>query len=261
VAVVLVALGCLLPHEAARAQSASPELLQRVGAFVAGFVTGFSNVVAQEDLDLRRPKRAVRSDFLLVLFPGARTELMTFRDVVAVNGKELGQRGERLTDLFVKPADDSFRRAREIAMHAEEHVPSVLNPLLAISFLQADYQPRFRFTTKDARGRWPKGTAAVTFTETGSPTLLRTGPLHDLDVPSRGTAWVEEATGRVLETELQMRFNRDVATVATTFRHEERLDATVPDEMRTKNPDARATYGNFRRFAVSVDGAIALPSQ
>jgi hypothetical protein len=132
----------------------------------------------------------------------------------------------------------------------------MLNPLYALSFLQAAYQSRFRFTVADAKAPWPDGVKAVSFVETRSPTLLRAGFFSDFDLPTRGTAWIEEATGRVFQTELEILTARDRPYVLTTFKLDERLQVMVPAEMRTRNPDGRAVYSNFRQFNVSADGAV-----
>jgi hypothetical protein len=46
--------------------------------------------------------------------------------------------------------------------------------------------------------------------------------------------------------------------MVTRFRVDDRLQVTVPVEMRTENPDGAAKYSNFRRFGVETDAAIPL---
>ena len=243
-----------------RAQKpAASDLPARIAEFTRVFISGFTNVVAQEDFELRRPKKNVRSDVLLVRYPGTKRDLLVFRDVTSLNGIATGAREDRLMDLFLRPAEDSFRRANEISSAAQEHVPSVFNPLFVIGFFQADFQSRFKLTIKNAGGDWPAGVKAVGFQETGTPTLLRTGLLGNYDAPSRGTVWAEESTGRILETELQVKEGRTVTTLRTKFKLDDRLQVVVPGEMRTKNPDGVATYSNFRTFQVQTDDSIALP--
>ena len=48
--------------------------------------------------------------------------------------------------------------------------------------------------------------------------------------------------------------------MVTKFRLDDRLQVTVPVEMRTENPDGQATYSNFRRFGVQTDTVIPLRS-
>jgi hypothetical protein len=231
----------------------SPELPLRTATYVARFVDGLTNIVAQEDFRL---KKDVRSDFLLVRYPGSPQDLMTYRDVYQVDGVLLPGREQRLAELFIRPIDDIRRRVREIALDSQDHVPPMFNPLSAISFLQGAYHSRFRITVADAGAPWPGGVKAVSFVETARPTLLRAGPFSDIDVPTRGTAWIEEATGRVFQTELEIGSGRNRPTTVTTFTVDERLQIAVPATMRTKNPDAIATHTNFRRFDVAADAVI-----
>ena len=99
----------------------------------------------------------------------------------------------------------------------------------------------------------------MTFVEVGRPTLLRAGTFRDLDAPARGTAWIEEGTGRILQTELQIGRGGSMPTMVTKFNLDERLQVTVPVEMRTKNPDGLAVYSNFGRFGVQTNTQIPTP--
>jgi hypothetical protein len=142
---------------------------------------------------------------------------------------------------------------------AEAYVPTMFNPIFVLGFLQSDFQSRFDLTVNDAGPDWPREVKAVSFVEVGRPTLLRIGPFGDIDAPTQGTAWIEEGTGRVLQTELQIGRGRSLPSMVTKFRLDERLQVTVPVEMRTQNPDGVATYTNFRRFGVETDSRIPTP--
>ena len=63
----------------------------------------------------------------------------------------------------------------------------------------------------------------------------------------------------MLQTELQVGRGRSLPTMVTKFKLDERLQVTVPVEMRTQNPDGVAIYSNFRRFDVSTDTVIPVP--
>jgi len=74
---------------------------------------------------------------------------------------------------------------------------------------------------------------------------------------SFGRAWVDEATGRVMKTELELRnpVQKFPYTITTSFVIDERLQLAVPAEMRDSYPGfldmtGVATYGNFRSFQV-----------
>jgi hypothetical protein len=226
---------------------------------VGTVVASLSNVVAREDFVLTDPDRRVTSEFLLVQHPASVRDLLTFRDVAAVNGAALPDRQERLSELFLQPMTTIRDRVRQISIAAERHVPPVLNPIYVLAFLQHDFQSRFALTVRDAGPAWPRGVQEVSFAETARPTLLRAGPLGDQDVPAGGTAWIEVATGRILQTELQVRIGRSPTVVVTTFRLDDRLQIMVPAQMRTRNPAGVATYSDFRRFSVQADAAVGRP--
>jgi len=242
--------------ERARGVAISPELRRRTASYVATVVGSLGNIVAREDFALTGPDRRVTADFLLVRYPGSDRDLLTFRDVTHVNGTAVPDHDQQLIELFVKPMAFIRDRVREITLASEDHVPPVLNPILGLAFLQADFQGRFEMTVSDASGDWPAQVKAVTFVETRRPTLLRAGVFGEIDVPSRGTAWIEEATGRVLQTQVEVGTGRSAATMVTRFKVDDRLQVLVPDVMRTQNPSGVATYGGFRRFKVETDSVI-----
>jgi VWFA-related protein len=237
----------------------TPELQRRTAAYVAGVVNGLGNIVAQEDFTLGSPNRKVQSDLLLVRYPGTQRDLIPYRDVSHLNGKALAGREQRLIDLFVMPTDRLRDLARRIMASADAYVPSAFNPIFVIGFMQADFQSRFNLTVGDAGPDWPRAVKAVSFVEVGRPTLLRTGAFGNLDAPTQGTAWIEEGTGRILQTELQIGRGKNAPTMITKFKLDDRLQVMVPIEMQTKNPDGMATYSNFRRFEVATNSAVQPP--
>jgi hypothetical protein len=247
------------PAIRARGVPISQKLQELTAAYIAGVVNGLANVVAQEDFTLSRPDRTVTSDLLLVRYPGTRRDLIPYRDVAQLNGKAIEGRETRLIDLFVKPTDAVRERARQIMSSADAYVPTAFNPIFVLGFLQSDYQRRFELTVNEAGAEWPREVKAVTFVEVGRPTLLRTGPFGDVDAPTRGTAWIEEGTGRIHQTELEVGRGRGIPKMTTKFRLDERLQVTVPVEMQTENPSGMATYTNFRRFGVETDTVIPVP--
>jgi hypothetical protein len=231
------------------------ELQNRTGAYVSKFVIDLANIVGQEDFTLRDGKK-VTSDVLLVRYPGSDVDLMVFRDVVRVNGAPLPNHPEHLLDLFQADFVSAVGRANQIASEGSQHVPPICNPLFAVAFLQPRYQSHFKIDERSADPQWPRHTRVLTFTETAKPTLLRAGLNRELDVPTRGSAWVEEATGRVLQTELQIRHPDGVTTLKTTFTMDPRLQLMVPATLQAQKPEGRATYSNFRRFLIQVNEAI-----
>ena len=228
----------------------------RTAMYVSAFVRGLANVVGQEDFELSAPTRHVVSDFLLVQHPASPGDLLTYRDVIQVNGNPVPDRQQRLEELFLKPSALVAERVRQITQSAAQQVSPLLNPIFVLAFLQADFQGRFELTATSAGSDWPAEVKAVRFVEVAKPTILRGGTRGELDVPVRGTAWIETATGRVLQTELLVPSGRSTTSIVTKFVLDPRLQIMVPDQMRTENPKGLATYSNFRRFNVQTDTAV-----
>jgi hypothetical protein len=258
-----VAALCLFGSTSSHAQSSKEDVLARTAAYVRLFVDQFSNVVAEEQLvqetTIPRRKRSIRSDFLLVRFPGDR-EWLSFRDVAEVDGKPVRDQQERLTKLFLEPSGDALRRASDIQRAGARYnlldIGTLNNPLLAIAFLQDAYQPRFRFNFAGLAKDLGPRVRTVQFQEFRVPSILKGN--SNSDILSRGLAWIDEDTGRVMKTELRLGNNRSPISIVTVYKFDEELGINVPAEMRDWYPDGNgeirgvASYGRFRRFQVQT---------
>ena len=241
------------------------EFMVRVGDYVQRFVNAFSNVVAEERYEPgpgRRGRQRLRSDYLLVRSPTNQDDFMTFRDVIEVNGKPLRNQKERLTKLFLQPSQNPLEQARAVSAHSERYLPPTTDPLLAVVFLQRGYQARFRFTLGERDAGLAPDVRRIAFVETQAPTLL--GRADGSDLPTQGTAWVSETTGRVFKTELQFA-GEEPRTLTTVFGIDETLQIDVPIEMSESFSAAGvvvkgvARYSRFRRFGVRTDETIDTP--
>ena len=274
VCVLALVIGCALRLEA---QPSRPELVERAGEYVSRFLAAFSNVVAEERYEQEAtspPKRrTLRSDFLLVRYPGSSASHV-FRDVLEVDGRVVaGAREGRLAAVFLRPADQALRQAQEIAAAGARHnihdIGTLNNPLLALSFLQRDSRERFRFTPTTLEQSLGPTIRTVEYEEVRVPTLLRLG--GNLNMPARGRVWIDETNGRVVKIELKVG-QRDFArssmtwrppsTITTTFGLDEELGIHVPLEMRDSyalekiEVSGVATYSRFRRFPAGPTSAV-----
>ena len=237
------------------------ELLDRATTYVQRFVNQFSNVVAEEhytqETTVPRRKRVLNSDILMVMFPGS-TAWQVFRDVGEVDGKPVRDRQERLTKLFVDPPENALRRAREIneagARHNLWDIGTLNNPLLTMALLQPGYRERFRFNLAGLAKDLGPDVRTVQFHEFRQPTILKGN--GNADLFARGLLWIEEGTGRVVQTELRLGDQRFPIRILTRYAPDAELEISVPVEMRDWYPDNQgeirgvATYGKFRRFQV-----------
>src|SRR5262245_38651450 len=123
------AVATLAATQAPAAQSSRPaldELLERTAVYTHEAIVRLSNVVceeeySQENRGLRTLRRRLSSEVLLVRHPVETESWMLFRDTTAVDGKEVAERSDRLTQLFVQPTGDSWDRARAISADSERH--------------------------------------------------------------------------------------------------------------------------------------------
>jgi len=242
-------------------------LMTKTAAYVARFVDQFSNVVAEETLvqetTVPRRKRTLRSDFLLVRYPGD-AQWQSFRDVAEVDGKPVRDKEERLTKLFLEPAASAVRRARELQEAGSRYnlldIGTLNNPLMVVAFLQDGYRERFRFNLAGLDKKLGPTVRQVQFQEFKVPSLIKGN--GNQDILSRGLAWIEEDTGRVVKTELRIGGRTSPISIITEYKFDEDLGINVPIAMRDWYPDGTgeirgvATYGRFRRFQVKTEEAL-----
>jgi hypothetical protein len=127
------------------------------------------------------------------------------------------------------------------------------------------YQPRFTYTLGELDHGLGPGIRRIKFEETIAPTILRTD--SDRDLPTRGTVWVVEATGRVVRTEIQIGEVRDrlrAIALSTSFKQDEALHIYVPAAdgymmKETSTIKGTAYCTRFRRFTVRTVETIDVP--
>ncbi len=251
-------------------------LLDRASTYVCAYVHDFSTVVAEEHYvqDSHPMPRMegfgttvaaapaqhaeLRSDLLFVR-PDTSDNWLTFRDVSSVNGRAVRDREERLAKLFVNQTANVIDRAMEIAREGYRYNVgskdrTVANPLLVLAFLQPAYRERFEFKLMGIDTSLGPDVWIVKFKERVRPSILRTP--DNRNVVAAGRFWIDGASGRVLQTELETSAQD---RVTTAFAFDERLGLDVPAEMRDISwsdgtvVTAVATYTNFRRFDVRTD--------
>jgi len=87
----------------------------------------------------------------------------------------------------------------------------------------------------------------VGFEEWQRPTIIR-------NLASRGRFLIDESSGRVLRTELEIGRGFPPPNIVTMFKFDESLQLMVPSEMREAY--GVATYSRYRRFTVRTDESI-----
>ncbi|HVZ22827.1 MAG TPA: hypothetical protein VG871_17260 [Vicinamibacterales bacterium] len=274
---VVLAAGILHAIPASAQTVKLPDLLSRTTAYVEQFVQQFSSVVAEERylqqsegaphvvgsgfsasfVPSTPVRRELVSDYLLVRAPDSST-WYAFRDVFSVDGRDVRDRQERLTALFLQPESFAISQAQQIALESARYnlqpLRTVNHPLQALTLLQRVFRERFSFSLRGADRKVGPDVVAMAYRERKRPTVLRTPDNHDL--PASGRVWVEASTGRIVRTELVVGGSD---SVTTSFARDDALQIDVPAEMREAYPvgdssvTGVATYSRFRRFEVTTE--------
>jgi hypothetical protein len=239
------------------------ELRTRVATSARRFITQLSDVVTEEDYDQRfarsTRRRKLKSDFLLVAYPGRKELVMVFRDVREVDGKPVRDKQDRISKLFLEPFNNAIRRAQDIhrdGLRLSVDNGRLMDPLQVVTYLQSEYQSGFTFTLGDrAHSLGPD------IREIGLTPIPARGKIAK---PAR--AWVSEATGDIVKTEVRSGFGARAEFTTTTFGLDPALKIRVPLEMKDELPRVSgddffgtAKYSNSRRFDVRTDAELQLP--
>ena len=236
-------------------------VLDRTTAYVQSFVERFVNVVAEEryvqtaesGYTRLTQRRVLLSDFLLVQAQGS-TLYYQFRDVREIDGQAVIERDRRLTELFLQPWDTAITQAARIAVDSARYnvvnVGTINYPLQAVILLQPRYRGRLEFSVGGRERLAARQLRVITFRERDVQDTIFDG------LRSFGRAWVDEATGMVMKTELELRSPRRKYPdkITTSFMFDERLQLAAPAEMRdsyySPGMSGVATYSQFRTFQV-----------
>jgi hypothetical protein len=271
-AVLPAALVVLALYAGARGHAQDAGVADRVaraGRYVEEYERQLSAVVSEERQTQRVVKRdgttgksrELVSDVLLVRM-GDSTQ--AFRDVIAVDGKPVRDRQERLRKLFL-----GTPRGRDTQAHAIAKESARYN----IGFSRGGellMLPLFILHDKIATGfRFARTADGLTFEEFRSPTLMgfvNRGVRRDMFL--RGALTVEGDTGRVTDARLVAENPQFVVTLDVRYAEDAASGLLVPVESREdyRTPvekdrlEVSSTYSNFRRFQVTVDEQVAAPS-
>ena len=197
-----------------------------------------------------------------------------FRDIVSVDGRQLPDRADRLSKLFLQEKEWTLQRARTIADESARfnigtvarHVNTPAVPLLVLHPVNAK---RFSFEQTGREKVDATATWKINFQEKLAPTLITAG---DTDYcPAAGSFWIDAETGEVVRALLRcspMRSPEAVNEITVTYRRDAKLGMRLPAEM-VEHPEnmsgktswggagkvwveGKCTYSNFRRFETTA---------
>ena len=271
-----------------RSLEAQPQSLDDVLELSAGYVAEFrkqlSGIVAEETYRQEITNtarigggagraRLLKSDLLLVK-PVDSERYVELRDVFEVDGQPVRDRESRVETLLRNQAQGTDARLGAIiAESARYNIGSITRnvntPLMALQFLDASQQRRFRFRhVPNARPVFgaPHDQAAndapvfrvttemwtVEYEERQKPTIVRS-PDGD-SRPAHGRFWINPANGSILISEMIVDGGGVIATVTVSYQSEPLVGFLVPVEMREtyiragERISGRAEYGKFRQI-------------
>ena len=260
------------------------DVLKLSAAYVERFQQQLSQIVSEEtyaqtvvntsrltDSMLLLPSRTLRSDLILVR-SAEEDRFVELRDVFEVDGTPVRDRQARLERLLGanSPAAGSQIAAilRESARYNVGTIQRNVNtPLLALLFLQNNYQDRFTFkhvtretpVFKESRDREFNDAPVfrvstemwtIEYQERKNATVIRTP--SGANLPARGRFWIDPSTGAVLISEMIVDGAGVIATVTVSYQSEPLMGFLVPIEMREsylrygERITGHAVYDRFR---------------
>jgi hypothetical protein len=248
------------------AEPSLEQLLDRLSAYLTQYEPLISEVIADEVMTQRDRfaarsrygvSRRLKSEVAFMRLPGG-GEWMGFRLVHEVNRRPVSDQQTRLQQLLSATGDE-YRRGIAIARESARHnlgVSRTTNvPLLAFHLLHPRNRGRFTYEKHGLERVTGRQLRRIDFTERVVPTIIQTS--LGGDVPSRGSIWLDEATGAVYETVVVDR-DGGPARLEVTFTMDNTLGILVPQRMREVFPlsgavgEGDARYSNFRRFTTSA---------
>jgi hypothetical protein len=275
----------MVSHAAAQTRSLA-DVLKLSAVYVSEFRQQLAGIVAEETYHQEvastarisnsaaiNPARTLKSDLLLIR-PRDSNRYVELRDVFEVDGRPVRSRGSRLEALLRDPTAAASTTVQSIiAESAAYNIGSITRnvntPLMALQFLDAAEQRRFRFTHVDKPKpvfKQPEDRAindvsvfkvstemwTIEYQERGRNTIIRRP--DGGDQPAHGRFWINPANGSVLISELVVDSGGVIATVTVSYQSEPLIGFLVPIEMREsyirygERISGRAEYGQFRQI-------------
>jgi hypothetical protein len=213
------------------------DVLKSTGAYLEKFAETLGTLIAEEEYTQREPaagnaSRRLLADMVFVGFDGG--QIGAFRDVVAIDGRDVRQRDGRLAQLFTSGATEAAQD--QAKAFAEEGLRYYLSPnlrtldipTLALEFLRPVNQPHSEFALDGGiRNQDGARVATVKFKADKNADVL---PVPE-DANVTGKAWIDVATGGIRQTELVVTGKNFNFKTTTKYAHDKGLDLWLPSEV------------------------------
>lgn len=184
-----------------------------------------------------------------------------FRDVLAVDGRPVPDRQERLSALFQGQRSLPIEQARAIAEQGARfnlgRARNINTPSMPLLILHVANESRFAFAAAGTDRISGTDVLKVTFREQRFPSLIKAGTA---DCTASGTMWIAPDAGNVLQAQVRCGDAfQSTAPIIVRYARDARLGVWVPTEMSERPDDGTAgigvnwvegkcRYSNYRRF-------------
>ena len=207
--------------------------------------------------------RRIESEMLFVRLPGQGLTWISVRNVLVVDGNPVEDSYDRLERAIKGDAAGLAERLLSVADEgARFNIGRIArnfnDPILPLLFLDAEFQPRFKFKLEADEEVGGLQARKIAFKETERPTVIREAGGRDLG--TSGALWVRaDGEAVVVRTEVAARTSRMSFTIRVDYSHDQKLDMWIPSRMEEhylypsadERIDCVAQYANARRFETS----------
>ncbi len=213
------------------------DVVKSAGDYLTQYSQKLGTVIAEEEYTQREPaipsgNRRLQSDVAILGLDSG--QIAVFRDVVAIDGREVRAKDDRLAKLFASaPTQASQEQASAFAEEGLRHYLSpnlrMLDiPTLALEFFRTENQSQSEFSLDGGlRNQDGAQVATVKFKVNKDATVLPTPE----GATTSGKAWIDVATGIIRQTELVVTGKNFNFKTTTKYTHDKGLDLWLPSEV------------------------------
>lgn len=212
------------------------DVLKAAGDYLLQYSQKLGTVVAEEEYTQRDvaavgSSRRLHSDVVLVGFD--KGMVAGYRDVFAVDSRDVRQRDDRLLKLFQTPPSEAAQA--QAAAWADEGVRHYMSPNLrtldmptvALEFLRQENQAQSAFTLNGVKNENGAQVATLHFKAKDTAQVLPTPE----GSTTTGRVWIEAGTGAVRQTELAVSGKNFSFKTTTKYALEPGVGMWLPSEV------------------------------
>lgn len=236
------------------------QVIERIGRYVDHYGDRLSVIVGVERYDQQQSDPPAERQLVSeIAFVPVRGDWLVYRDVFEVDGKQVGDRTDRLRKLLVESPQAGLEQARRIADESARYnlgpVQRNLNtPTMCLFAMRSENLDRFKFRKEGEERIADEDVWKIRFEEKHRPTIVRTPEGRDL--PMAGNLWVRPSDGAVVKTGMAIPFFigkvPSRASVTVAYAIDARLKTLLPVTMDERYGGELAEAGGERVTAAAT---------